>query len=432
MDNRRNSLVLQLSILICIIIMAFLLHFPVISTSFKQTKGSYSLNSSYNNISRDYWPTVDWINSTPEAQCMNSTLLNQMVDYIYEQEFNLDSIIIVKNGYIVLEEYPSPRYHQTSHHILYSVTKSVTSALIGIAIDKGYIEDVNQTVVDYFPNRTIQNLDSRKQQVTIEHLLTMSAGFEWVGPDLLSQEYSWGQAVFSGNPIEFILNLPMEYDPGTTWYYNGGCSHLLSAILTVTTGNSTLEFARENLFDPLGINSVYWPKDDQGIYYGGQNIGLKPRDMAKFGYLFLNNGTWDGKQIISKEWVATSTETRFVLNHNGYGYQWWTFFPHEIYFAWGLFEQKIIIVPDYDLVIVFTASIKDGPDPEPELVFEYILPAVLDECTTTSQTSSDGINSSNSHMTTNTITNKSPHSLMSIFLTFIVIILYKKRQIYIK
>ncbi|MFX1506821.1 MAG: serine hydrolase domain-containing protein [Promethearchaeota archaeon] len=432
MEKRRHSLVLQLSLLICVIIIAFLPLFPIASTSIKQTKGCFSLNSSHNNISRDYWPTEDWINSTPEAQCMNSTLLNQMVDYIYEQEFNLDSIIIVKNGYIVLEKYPNPRYRQTSHHILYSVTKSVTSALIGIAIDKRFIEDVNQTVVDYFPNRTILNLDSHKQQVTIEHLLTMSAGFEWVGPDLMSQEYSWGQAVNSGNPIEFILNLPMEYDPGTTWYYNGGCSHLLSAILTATTGNSTLEFAREYLFDPLGINYVYWPQDPQGIYYGGQNIGLTPLDMAKFGYLFLNNGTWDGEQIISKVWVETSTQSRFVLNHHGYGYQWWTFFPHEIYFAWGLYEQRIIVIPDYDLVIVFTASIEAGSDPEPELVFEYILPAVLDECVTTSQTSNDGISSSNSLITTNTTTNESSYSLMTIFLTFISIILYKKRQKYIK
>ena len=409
----------------CIIIMVFLPLFPVVSTSFKQTKGYFSLNSSHNNISRDYWPTEDWINSTPEAQCMNSTLLNQMIDYVYDQAFNLHSIIVVKNGYIVLEEYPSPRYHQTSHHILYSVTKSVTSALVGIAIDKGFIEDVNQTVIDYFPNRTIENLDSRKNQITIEHLLTMSAGFEWVGPDLMSPEYSWGQTVSSGNPIEFILNLNMSYDPGTTWYYNGGCSHLLSAIITTTTGNSTLEFAHEYLFGPLGITSVYWPQDPQGIYYGGQNIGLRPRDMAKFGFLFLNNGTWDGEQIISKEWVETSTETRFVP-HYGYGYQWWTFFPHEIYFAWGLYEQRIIVVPEYDLVIVFTAGIEDGPDPEPELVFEYILPAVLDECTTASQTSSNGISSKNSHTTTNTITNESPNSLMSVFLSIIIIILYKK------
>jgi CubicO group peptidase (beta-lactamase class C family) len=275
-------------------------------------------------------------------------------------------------------------------------------------------------------------MDSRKQNITIEHLLTMTAGFEWVGPDLMSQEYSWGQAVYSGNPVEFILNLNMSYDPGTTWYYNGGCSHLLSAIITATTGNSTLEFAQEYLFDPLGIDYVYWPRDPQGIYYGGQNIGLTPRDMAKFGYLFLNNGTWDGEQIISKEWVETSTETRFVLPHYGYGYQWWTFFPHQIYFALGMYQQKIIVVPDSDVVIVFTASIEHGPDPEPGLVFEYILPAVLDECVTTSQTSSIGISSNSSYITSNTITNGSSFSLMSVFLTLIVIILYTKRQNFIK
>ena len=117
--------------------------------------------------SRDYWPTTEWLNSTPEAQGMDSALLNQMIDYINYKEFNLDSIIVVRNGYIVLEEYPDPGFTEKSPHNLYSVTKSITSALIGIAIDKGYINDVDQKVIDFFPNKTILNLDSRKQRMTL-------------------------------------------------------------------------------------------------------------------------------------------------------------------------------------------------------------------------------------------------------------------------
>ena len=326
--------------------------------------------------SRDYWPTTEWLNSTPEAQGMDSALLSQMLDYINYKEFNLDSIIVVRNGYIVLEEYPDPGFTEKSPHNLYSVTKSITSALIGIAIDKGYINDVDQKVIDFFPNKTILNLDSRKQRMTLEHLLTMSSGFKWEGPD--DMLHSWGKAVLSGNPVEAILNQPMDYEPGTTWYYNGGCSHLLSAILTATTGNTTLDFAREYLFGPLGIRSVTWPTDPQGIYYGGQDIWLKPRDMAKFGYLFLNNGFWDGEQIISEDWVVNSTKPSFALNDvDAYGYQWWINQPLGAYYAYGFDEQRIYVIPDYDLVIIFTAKLQKA-DVEPELVSDFILPAVLE------------------------------------------------------
>jgi CubicO group peptidase (beta-lactamase class C family) len=171
----------------------------------------------------------------------------------------------------------------------------------------------------------------------------------------------------------------MQYEPGTVWYYNGGCSHLLSAILTSTTGNSTLNFAFEHLFTPLGITDVIWPRDPQRIYYGGQDIWLNSHDMAKIGYLFLNNGTWDGEQIISKEWIINSTQTSFVFNEDeGYGYQWWTY-PGEFsgYFAYGYNEQKIIILPKEDLVVIFTAELENSWV-EPHLLRTYILPSIGD------------------------------------------------------
>ncbi len=209
----------------------------------------------------------------------------------------------------------------------------------------------------------------------------MTAGFEWEGPD--DMYHSWGDAVWSGNPVEHVLNQSMQYEPGTNWYYNGGCSHLLSAILTRTTGNSTLNFAKKYLFEPVNVTKVYWPIDPQRIYYGGQDIRLIPPDMAKLGYLFLNNGTWNGEQVVSKEWVQNSTQTSFSFNANeGYGYQWWTYKLLNAYFAWGNFEQRIIILPDPDLVVVFTAEI-DDISIEPDLLFNYILPAVLDKEYTT-------------------------------------------------
>ena len=306
---------------------------------------------------------------------MQSKTLEDMLSYIENKNYNFDSIVIIRNGYLVFEEYFDDEYDSETLHILYSVTKSVTSALIGIAIDKGIIDNISQKLVDFFPEKTIRNLDDRKKNITLEHVLTMTAGFEWVGPD--DMLHTWGEAVQSGNPIEYILSVPIQYEPGTIWYYNGGCSHLLSAILTNTTGNSTLDFAIENLFSPLGISDVIWPRDPQRIYYGGQDIWLNAHDMAKFGYLFLNNGTWNGEQIISKEWVEKATKTAYFFNENsGYGYQWWTF-PGEFegYFAYGYDEQRIIVLPNEDLVVVFTAELANA-NVEPHLLRTYILPSI--------------------------------------------------------
>jgi hypothetical protein len=264
--------------------------FLVVNSSLHPLVGFNPLrNNSERSVSGDYWPTESWRTSTPEEQGMRAKTLEDMLSYIANQNHNFDSIVIIRNGYLIFEEYFDNRYSPETLHILYSVTKSITSALIGIAIDKGFIDNVSQRLIDFFPEKNIQNLDDRKKNITLEHILTMTAGFDWEGPDDMEH------TVQSSNPIEYILNVPMQYEPGTVWYYNGGCSHLLSAILTKVTGNSTLNFAREYLFNPLGITNVFWPIDPQGIYYGGQDILLNSHDMAKIGYLFLNNGTWNGE-----------------------------------------------------------------------------------------------------------------------------------------
>jgi len=341
------------------------------------------------NSTVDYWPTTGWLESTPAEQGMNSRKLDQMKNFIVEYNYDkdLDSVLVIRNGYIVLEMYPSyldygfttiPKYNENMTHILHSVTKSFTSALIGIAIQQGLIEGVNQKVVDFFPSRTIENLDSRKQNMTLKHLLTMTTGFEW---DEWSYPYTDSrnmliQMINSGDAVQFMLNRPMLSNPGEEWIYCTGASHLLSAILTQVSGYRALQFAREFLFGPLGIARAFWPPDSQGINYGGSELRITPRAMAKFGFLYLNNGTWDGQQIVPADWVINSTIPHFNLA--SYGYQWWLNPSAGLYHANGVYGQEIFIVPNQNLVVVFTGDFKNG-NPEYQLLFNYILPAVTDD-----------------------------------------------------
>ncbi len=328
-----------------------------------------------------YWPTEGWRTSTPEEQGMDSTELEEMMEYIDQQGLAIDSVVVVRNGYIVFEEYPGFLYDQDMPHVVHSVTKSFVSALIGIAIREGYIEGKEQKFVDLFPDRTIKNLDSRKESITLEHLLTMSVGLEW---NEWKYAYSdpqnhYMKAIRSDDPVQYVLDVPMMEDPGVRWNYNGGTSHLMSALVAEATGYDTLDFAREFLFAPLGITEVRWDSDRHGIRYGGGGLYLTPRDMAKFGHLYLNNGTWDGKQIVPADFVAEASKTHYTVDaYTGYGYQsWWTCLGTEVYYAAGLYGQRIDIVPDLDLVVVFTANIQ-GPDPEPRMrhmLFDYIMAA---------------------------------------------------------
>lgn len=318
-----------------------------------------------------------------DDQGIDQARLEQMADIIEEMDLPIDGVVIRRHGEVVFETYPNPDYGPEDMHLLYSVTKSFTSALIGIAVEQGYIKGVDQKIIDFFPEWEIENLDARKQALTIKHLLSMTCGFEWEGPD--DGLHTWGDAVRSDNPVKYVLDLPMANDPGSEWVYNGGCSHILSAILTKTTGMSTLKFASEYLFSPLGITDIRWPRDSQGIYFGGQDIWLKPRDMAKFGQLFLDGGVWGGQQIIPSYWVTQSGATHITHWNGGYGYQWWTYPDSGIYYASGAFEQRIMVIPAYDMVVAFTSNPQgaalgsgewgDSPPFVDWLLGRFILPA---------------------------------------------------------
>lgn len=327
------------------------------------------------------WPTTGWQTSTPEKQGMDSKKLDEMMISITEQNLAIDSVLTVRHGYIVFEKYPGLLDDKDIIHPIYSCTKSVMGALIGIAVKEGFIDSLQHKVLDYFSDRTIQNLDSRKKSITLEHLLAMTGGMEW---DEWRYPYTdprndWIKALYSSDTVQYVLDLPMASDPGVIWNYNGGYSYLLSAILTKTTKDNTLDFARKYLFDPLGISELNWNRDRNGIYDGAGGLSLTPRDMAKFGLLYLHNGKWDGKQIVPADFLAESVKTHhFFSASSGYGYEsWWTYPLDEFYYAAGIYGQRIYVVPDRDLVIVFTASIY-GPDPESQLrplVTRYVMAA---------------------------------------------------------
>ena len=300
-----------------------------------------------------------WKIASPESQGMNSTQLTKMFDYIGSKTQKLDSIIIVRNGYIVLEAYFSPN-NKTTKHWLQSCTKSFTSALIGIAIDKGYIKNVDDNVLTYFTDKTFANTDSLKKEITIKHLLTMNSGIRWpqVGPNNISDRM--GE---SADWVQFILDQPMAKKPGTGFNYSNGDVHLLSAIVQKATNKTALEFGWEYLFKPLGIADVEWSEDPRGITVGCAAMKLKPRDLAKFGLLYLNNGLWEGKQLISSKWIAESFRKHSTTYANTpntfYGYLWWVKDGLNVYEAYGSGGIRIGVLPDLNIVTVTTANISE-------------------------------------------------------------------------
>ncbi|MFX1470551.1 MAG: serine hydrolase domain-containing protein [Promethearchaeota archaeon] len=319
--------------------------------------------------SDEYWTTI-----TPELVRMDSDVLDAMIHDVENNDYYIDSILVIRNGFIVAEWYEDP-FNKNSIFEVYSVTKSVTSALIGIAIDKGYIESINELVLDFFPEKNISNIDAYKESMTIEHILTMTTGLNWSeGQDLFNEWYA------SEDHVKFVLDRPMIHAPGLVWNYNTGASHLLTAILERTTNMSTLDFANKYLFGPLSIRDAFWIVDPQGVAYGGNGLIIKPRDMAKLGFLFHKKGIWEGKRIISSSWVSSSTASQIILTINiSYGYQWWIYPNHEHYQALGYGGQSISVFYKKELIVVFTCiiSIDMIASHGVYLIDTYILPAIM-------------------------------------------------------
>jgi CubicO group peptidase (beta-lactamase class C family) len=266
-----------------------------------------------------------------------------------------------------------------------SCTKSVLASLISIAIDKGTMPLPDTPISNFFPSLK-EDRDPRKREITISHLLTMTAGFNWTE---FGGQNSFPTMTKTSDWVNYVLSQPLSHPPGTEMNYNSGCSQLLSAILRETTGQTVAKYAEEELFLPIGIESYRWDTDPQGIHTGGFGLYLKPEDMLKFGLLYLQQGRWIDQQIILPNTVLMSTNAYVAatLPQKGfYGWHWWVssfnagteLQPKEIpyYFALGFGGQHILVVPTYDLVAVITADkYKKG---SPANVFgRFIVPALL-------------------------------------------------------
>ncbi len=315
---------------------------------------NFVVNGSQGDQSSKYMPKDIWPTSVPEQQGIDSEQLSKVFDFVKKNDVNIHSLILIRNGYLVLEAYFYPNSEGIVHDVA-SVTKSITSILIGIAIDKGFIKSVHQPVLDFFPDRKIANLDERKKGLTIEHLLTMRTGF---CRNFEQGERQLNEMRQTNDWVQFMLDQPLLREPGIEFAYCTGGTHLLSAIITQATGMNALQFARKYLFEQLGIQDVIWPADPQGNNTGGFDLYLQSLDMAKIGYLILNKGQWNGKPIISKRWVEGSTNVHVTLDDGErYGYLWWS--PNEnpdLIEARGRGGQRIVFSPLKNMVIIFTGS----------------------------------------------------------------------------
>jgi CubicO group peptidase (beta-lactamase class C family) len=295
--------------------------------------------------------------SSLEAEGMDEATIAELTNLIIREQYKrIDGLLILRNNKLIYENY----FHGHSDDILhnmFSAGKSITSILVGIAIDKGFISSVNTPITQLLPEyESFQNPDPRKDQITIEHLLNMTSGLDcddWY-------QHTEEQMQKSSDWVKFTLDLPMIYDPGTQGSYCTGCAVTLGRVIENQSGLSLEEFTNKYLFKALGITTYKWHIMPDGKASGGGLFFLRPRDMAKIGLLMLNEGMQNGEQIVSKGWVEQSREKKVTLGpFDGYGYLWWKqAFKTDIetYFADGNGGQQIFIVPSKELVIVFTGG----------------------------------------------------------------------------
>jgi CubicO group peptidase (beta-lactamase class C family) len=356
---------------------------------------------------RDYWPTSGWRTAPPKAEGMDPAVLATIAGNVSSVYPQVRSVLVVRHGYLVYERYWQGVTASDGNDVQ-SVTKSVVSALVGIALGEGKLKGLDQPVGELLAAHLPSDADPRVARVTLEQLLTMTSGLAGDDPSLGGDPRISQRQGASRDWVRHILGRRLATNPGTSFAYSSATSQLLSAVVADATGVSTLAFARARLFGPLGIASakapepvfvahpsqaavityqrarVAWPTDPQGYHLGFSGLKLPSRDLAKFGYLYLNGGRWDATQVIPAGYVAASTRPHSTPTPDGpgesYGYQWWVSSQggHPSFRAVGYGGQLIEVVPDLDLVVVITSDANQNRNDARELVGQAIIPAVTD------------------------------------------------------
>jgi len=321
-----------------------------------------------------YWPTKEWRKCKPEAVGMNSDKLLQAIEYAGTPAFNAEGLVIIRKGHIVGEAYFG-NFKINSRHVSHSMAKSFTSALVGIAIDKGLIKDIDERICHYYKEWDCKDKDDLRSRITIRHTMTLTTGLEW------QEDWSkWDPATNdalkmgqSGRFIKYMAERKGLHEPGQRFSYSTGDPMLLSRVIQAATGVTAFEFARQNLLEPLNITNIDWEKDRDGYTSTAWGLHTTVREYAKFGYLFLNKGCWEDRRVVPEEWVEKSTQTDpSVKMWKGYGYLWHVNLPIRLsisrspistaaippdgYMAEGVRGQNIFVLPSKDLVIVRVAN----------------------------------------------------------------------------
>ncbi|MCI8624281.1 MAG: serine hydrolase [Provencibacterium sp.] len=331
-----------------------------------------------------------WQFDTPENHGMDPAVFDAL--HAALPGTGIHAAVTVKDG-AVIDEYYEEGYDEDSIFAMHSASKSVTSALIGIAVEEGYIGGVDDLVSAYLP-QILEQEDTRKHTLTLRHLLTHTSGLEWY--EWGSGYSNWAEFRSAENWVDYILGRTLIYEPGSHFAYSTGNTHLLSAVLQAATGKTQEEYCRIRLFDPMGVSEeAHWRADAQGVADGGNGMFISARDAAKLGQLFLDGGVWRGRRLVPAAWVEESTSEQNAGpggSTGRYGYQWWiqthtagengsyaTPYPsgtYEVYFAFGHAGQFIYVVPELNMVTVFASSCQSSYGPRPYFT-DYILNAYM-------------------------------------------------------
>ncbi|MFN7948342.1 MAG: serine hydrolase [Blastocatellia bacterium] len=372
-------------------------------------------------IAQESSPVRVWPASTPAAEGLDAKALVELDAEIAAGKYgNIDSLLIIRHGRAVYDRsykhdynriysreakepgalnasdptgpynyfnpWWHPFYRRGELHTMQSVTKTVTSVVIGVATARKEFPDLDTPVLKFFDAGRISNIDERKRRMTIRHLLTMTAGFDWNESLPYNDPNNSASLMEASNDwVQFTINRPMAEEPGKQFVYNSGATQLLSHIFRVATGQDIEEYAAKYLFAPLGITQFYWKRSPSGLIDTEGGLYLKPHDLAKIAYLFLKNGVWQGRQIVTAEWVKASVTPAVAVGTGGvkYGLKWWLF-PYDennARLAWagsGFGGQMPIILPEYDIVAVFTGwnILPDQPRLSHRVAIERLLRAV--------------------------------------------------------